>query len=77
MSQTMLQFLLIILMYSVMGCTVGVGVVLVRKYPKLYELLEKHPIIGWTIGFAAGSIVMTLVMALVDIMLITLLQYLR
>jgi membrane protease YdiL (CAAX protease family) len=77
MSQTMLQFLLTIMMYSIMGLVVGIGVVLVKKYPKLGELLDKHPIFGWTIGFAAGSVVMTLVMAVVDVMLITLLSYSR
>ena len=77
MSQTMLQFLLTIMMYSIMGFVVGVGVVLVKKYPKLGDFIYKNPILGWTLVFAVGSLAMTLTMALVDVALITILFYMR
>ena len=57
MSHTMLlQFLMTIVMYSIMGLVVGVSVVVVRKYPKLGEFLNQRPILGWTLAFALGSI---------------------
>jgi len=67
MSHTMLlQFLMTIVMYSIMGLVVGVSVVVVRKYPKLGEFLNQRPILGWTLAFALGSIALTVTMAIFE-----------
>jgi len=71
MSQNMLlQFMLAIMMYSIMGWTVGVGITVVRKYPKAGEFLKQRPILGWTLAFALGSVVLTLTMALFEAVLL-------
>ena len=77
MDKTLLQFVLTIMMYSIMGLVVGVGIVLVKKYPKLGDFIYKRPILGWTLAFAIGSVAMTLIMALIDVALITILSYMR
>ena len=73
MTQTLLQFLLTIVMYSIMGLVVGVGVVLVKKYPKIGEFLTQHPILGWTLAFALGSVALTLTMGAFEALMLTIL----
>jgi len=74
MSQTLLQFILTVLMYTLMGCVVGVGIVLVKKYPKIGDFIYQRPILGWTLAFGAGSVVLTVLMMLTDTLLILLLR---
>jgi hypothetical protein len=52
-------------MYTIMGCVVGVGVVIFRKYPQVSEFVKQYPILGWTLTFAAGSVALTVSMTLV------------
>lgn len=55
----LLQFLITVVTYSIIGLVVGVGIVLVRQYPKTGEFLKQHPILGWTSAFTLGSVAVT------------------
>ena len=64
--QPLVQLLLTVAMYSVMGMTVGLGVVLYRRYPQIGFLMQQHPVLGWALAFAAGSAFATVVFTVIE-----------
>jgi hypothetical protein len=64
--QPLVQLLLTVAMYSIMGTTVGLGVVLYRKYPQIGFQMQQHPILGWTLAFTAGSLVVTIAVTVAE-----------
>jgi len=63
LNSILFQIFLTVLTYSIMGLTFGIGVTVVRKYPKLGEFLTQRPILGWTLAFTLGSLVSTTIIA--------------
>jgi hypothetical protein len=75
MTQTLFQLLLTIIMYSIMGTVVGVGITIVEEFPKVGEWLKKHPILGWTLAFAVGSTLVTFLVGLVELTALEVVQH--
>ena len=76
--QTVIQFLMTIMTYALMGTILGVGVVIVQKYQPIWEFLTLRPILGWTLAFAIGSVVLTLTLAALEtVLLVVLNSFLR
>ena len=73
MTQQLLQIILGVVMYAVMGLLVGIGITIVQDYPKVGEFLKTRPIIGWTAAFALGYTVHTLIMYLFEVALLAVL----
>ena len=76
MTQQLLQALLGIVMYALMGFLVGVGVVIAQEYPKVGDFLKQRPVLGWTAAFALGYAVHTLLMYLFEVALLAILSVL-
>jgi len=75
--QPLVQLLLTVAMYSIMGMTVGIGVVLYRKYPMIGFQMQQHPVLGWALAFAAGSAFTSVVFTVIEYAAILLLSALR
>ena len=61
------------LMFCIVGFVVGLGITLVRKFPKLGDFLAQRPILGWTLAFGVGSVVVTALIAIAEAALLMLL----
>jgi hypothetical protein len=70
MEQQLLQVLLGIVMYSVMGLLVGIGITVVQEFPKVGNFLRTRPILGWTAAFALGYAVHALIMYIFEVALL-------
>jgi len=77
MTTQLLQILIGIVMYALMGLIVGVGITLVRKYPEAGEFLKERPVIGWTIAFAVGYTVHSTIMFLFEFITVALVSLAR
>lgn len=66
MAQTLLQLLLTILMYSIAGAVVGIGVELSRKFPKIGEFMKQRPVLGWTLAFTLAAAATTVLITVVE-----------
>ena len=77
MIQSILTFVMMVVIFALMGFVVGLGVLLVQDYPKVGEFLKQRPVLGWTIAFAAGGIILMLLIALFDFSVLLLLSLAR
>jgi hypothetical protein len=77
MIQTLLQFVLMVILFALAGFVVGLGVLLVQDYPKVGEFLKKRPVLGYTLAFTAGGTVLMLLIALFDFTVLLLLSLVR
>jgi hypothetical protein len=73
MTQQLLQVLLGIVMYSLMGLLVGIGITIAEEFPKVGEFLKRRPIVGWPIAFALGYAVHSVLMYLFEVAIIAIL----
>lgn len=64
--QVLAQFLLSVAMYSIMGATVGLGITVARKCPQVSEFFRQRPVLGWTLAFAVGDVVVIVVLTVVQ-----------
>ena len=51
-----LQFLLFFVLIAILGFIVGVGVLIHKEAAWYRNLMQNHPVIGWTASFLAASI---------------------
>jgi hypothetical protein len=75
--QPLVQLLLTVAMYSIMGMTVGLGVILYRRYPHIGFQMQQHPVLGWALMFAAGSAFATVVFTVIEYAAILIISVLR
>jgi len=73
--QPLVQLLLTVAMYSLMGMTVGLGVVLYQRYPMIGFQMQQHPVLGWSLAFAAGSMFATIVFTVIEYAALLLLSH--
>jgi len=62
-----------VVMYSIMGLLVGIGITIVEEFPKVGDFFKRRPIIAWTAAFALGYAVHTLIMYLFEVALLAVL----
>jgi hypothetical protein len=77
MIQSVLTFVMMVVIFALMGFVVGLGVLLVQDYPKVGEFLKQRPVLGWTAAFAAGGAILMLLIALFDFTVLLLLSLVR
>jgi cytochrome b len=52
----MLEFLMFFVLIAILGFIVGVGVLIHKETAWYRDLMQNHPVIGWTASFLAASI---------------------
>jgi hypothetical protein len=77
MIASLLTFVMMVVIFSMMGFVVGLGVLLVQDYPKVGEFLKQRPVLGWTAAFATGGTILMLLIALFDFTVLLLLSLVR
>lgn len=75
--QPLVQLLLTVAMYSLMGATVGLGVILYKKHPEIGFFMQQRPVLGWALVFMAGSFVVTVTITVLEYAALLLLSYMR
>lgn len=63
----MVSLLITLVMLTVVGFVVGVGVMLTNDHPKIGEFIKTRPVIGWTAAFLAGGIVVSVITYLLEV----------
>jgi len=71
MTQQLLQIMLGVVMYALMGLLVGVGIIITQEHPKVGAFMKERPVLGWTAAFALGYAIHSLLMYLFEVALIT------
>jgi hypothetical protein len=71
--QAILQFIFTIIMYALMGMTVGIGIIVCRKYPQIVDFLVARPVLGWTAAFSIGAVIMLAAMTVIEMAALALL----
>ena len=70
-------FVMLLVLISIAGFVVGMGVLRVQDYPKVGEFLNRRPVLGWTLAFAAGGSAWLLLVALFDVSVLLVLSLMR
>ena len=63
----MISFLLTLVIMTVVGFVVGVGVLLTNDYPKVGEFIKNRPVLGWSLAFLTGSIVIGVILYVLEV----------
>lgn len=63
----MVSLLLTLVMLTIVGFVVGVGVLITNENPKIGAFIKTRPVLGWTAVFLTGGIVVSVITYLLEV----------
>ena len=71
----MFEILITLIVGTVAGFVVGVGVLASQDFPKIAEFLKKRPVIGWTLAGLLGTGAVSAILVILEMAALLVLSF--